>query len=147
MRLRVFAFIDQDRPIGPSVVWKIAHRRAPFCTLHCLMCCEEKLMGFLQRKVVEEGGEASVDAFNNRMKALGVGFHIQRRKREDSYGAKIQRSSTQAYYKPVKLNGNTAMKCVTVGELLVDEAFKAAKVPAGRYEDTLHAWMEIFEAW
>eukprot|EP00961_Rhodomonas_salina_P199162 2686506-Rhodomonas_salina.1 len=81
------------------------------------------------------------------MKALGISFRIRRRKREDSDGAKIQRASTQAYYKPVKLNGNTAMKCATVGELLVDEAFTAAKVPAGRDEDTRHAWKEIFEAW
>eukprot|EP00961_Rhodomonas_salina_P043395 583406-Rhodomonas_salina.1 len=104
-------------------------------------------MGFLQRKVVEEGGEAGVDTFNNRMKALGVGFRMRLRKREDSNWAKIQHSLMQAYYKPVKLNGNTAMKGATVSELLVDEAFKAAKVPAGRDEDTCHAWKEIFEAW
>eukprot|EP00961_Rhodomonas_salina_P167787 2261888-Rhodomonas_salina.1 len=107
MRVRVFATVSMNWPISDSVIWKVPHWRTQFCALHALMRVEEKLMGLLQTRVIEHGSDRAVADFNVRMKRLGCGFRIRYRAADADLDTAVNNMTSA--FKPVKLNGNTAM--------------------------------------
>ena len=113
MRVRVFADGEMDREHPDHCMWNIAHEDCPFCTLHCTMWCTEHLLAVLQRRVIEDAGDQGVAHFNTLLKKLCVGFRIRPVRSEN-----LSKDTTA--WKPVKLNGNTAMRCVTMSSSIID---------------------------